>query len=94
MLFCYIAIVFDEESIEFYPPRSRFSRKDFAFNHSPQLDFEIFRHGTKREAKAEYIRGIHTAKDLMGKTDLTKAQLEKFDEVFSETGHFSDLYTT
>lgn len=75
----YIPIVMGPDFVEFYPARSSYSRRDNKVFHSPQLDFEVFRHGTPGERARAYIEGLVLAKPLLRQAGLDEMQTAEFE---------------
>src|SRR4051812_36914265 len=54
----YIPIIMPEGMRERYPARSKLRKKERIYDCAPQLDYDVFVHGTFEDQLREYILGI------------------------------------
>ena len=76
---CYIPIVMGVDFADLYPARSSYSKTDNRVYHSPHLNCDLFRSGTREERERAYLNGLLLAKPWLEKAGLTDAQLDEFE---------------
>jgi len=79
----YVPIVMPEGMRERYPARSKLRKKERIYDCAPQLDYDVFVHGTFEEQLREYIRGIAESAPHLAGLGATPEQIEDFNRIMA-----------
>lgn len=78
-----------------YPERSKARIRQGIYDCAPQLDYETFVSGTRRQQFEEYFRGIATSTPHLKKFGATAEQVAEFERILAEgPGLLSDEVET
>ena len=84
----YIPVIMPKESLASYPARSKVRKRENLYDCAPQLNYDIFLHGTFNDQLREYLRGLDEATlglKKLGATPEVVAEFETLlDNCFSE----------
>jgi len=79
----YVPIVMPVDMHDKYTERSRLSKKNRIYDCAPQLDYELFVHGSFEEQLREYVRGIALSAPHLKRLGATSGQVEEFESILS-----------
>jgi hypothetical protein len=79
----YIPIVMPENLRERYPARSKLRRKERIYDCAPQLNYDVFVHGSFEDQLREYLNGIVETSKHLAKLGATRRQIEDFDSIMA-----------
>lgn len=77
----YVPIIMPENMRERYPERSKLRKKQKIYDCAPQLDYEVFVHGSFEEQLREYIRGIALSAPHLVGLGATEEQIADFESI-------------
>lgn len=80
----YIPIIMPEASLSSYPARSKVRKKENLYDCAPQLNFEIFLHGSFNEQLREYLRGLDEAIIGLERLGATPEVISEFEALLDD----------
>ncbi|HTQ13354.1 MAG TPA: hypothetical protein VMH86_05700 [Rhizomicrobium sp.] len=79
----YVPIVMPEGMRQRYPARSKLRKKERLYDCAPQLNYEVFIHGSFEDQLREYIRGIAESAPHLATLGATPEQIEDFRTIMA-----------
>jgi len=79
----YVPIVMPEILRERYPARSKLLRKQRIYDCAPQLNYDVFVHGSLEDQLREYLNGIMETREHLAELAATPQQIEDFDTIMA-----------
>jgi hypothetical protein len=79
----YVPIVMPEILRERYPARSKLRRRERIYDCAPQLNYDVFVHGSFEDQLREYLNGIVETSEHLAKLGATRRQIEDFDSIMA-----------
>lgn len=79
----YVPIVMHDDAKENYPARSKLRKKQRIYDCAPQLDYDIFINGTRKDQLNEYLRGVVEATPYLAEFGAVPEQIKEFEHILA-----------
>ncbi len=79
----YVPIIMPPERTEAYPARSRLEKSKRIVDVCPQLNFHIFRDRSDDALKMEWLRGLESVADGLGRLGASQEMIEEWNEILN-----------